>query len=113
MLANYRCNEIKDQILDEFDHELKEFITLSAKQNMSHFKEEALKLVETITNKYDTVASNYLEKIYLNVKSQMVAALSQKFYVCFENQAKRILPISQKFMRQELQKEVKASKYKL
>lgn len=109
MLANYRCNEIKDQILHEFDPELKEFMVSSAKQNMNNFKEEAQNIINGITQKYDQVACNYQEKIYLNVKKQMLSALSQKFYVCFENQAKRIVPISQKFMRQDLQKEVKNS----
>jgi hypothetical protein len=110
MLANYRCNEIKEQIFAEYEPEFKSFFDASAKQNMSSFKTEAIRITKNMLEKYDEIASNYVEHIYLNVRKQMYAALSQKFYVCFENQAKRILPVSEKFMRKDLQNELKRSK---
>jgi hypothetical protein len=44
------------------------------------------------------------------VRRQLEGNVSQKFLMCFGNQAKRIIPISQKYMRQEFQKEIKTSK---
>ena len=109
MLANYRCNEIKEQIFTEYETEFNSFYDTSAKQNMSNFKSEAIRITKNMLEKYDEIASNYVEKIYLNVRKLMYSALSQKFYVCFENQAKRILPVSEKFMRKDLQNELKKS----
>lgn len=111
MLANYRCNEIKEQIFNDYESEYKNFYESSAKQNMANFKSEAIRISKNMLEKYDEVASNYVDKIYLAVRKLMQTAISQKFYVCFENQAKRILPVSEKFMRKDLQNELKKSIY--
>lgn len=111
MLSNYRCNEIRDQVLTENEHLIKEVSYLSSKENLDNFKERCLKIFDTVISQYDKVASNYVDKIYLSVRKQIESTLSQQFYMCFANQAKRMIPISQKYMRQELQKEIKNSKF--
>ena len=111
MLSNYRCNEIKDSILKENETSIRDVISLSAKQYVDNFKDLCLEIYEKIMKEFDKTASNYVEKIYLNVRKQLESYLSQKFYMGFSNQAKRIIPISQKFMRQDLQKEIKNSNF--
>jgi hypothetical protein len=111
MLSNYRCNEIKDKVLSDSEHSIKEITLSSAKQNIEDFKEKCLNILQDIIKQYDKPASNYVDKIYLAVRNQIIVNLSQKFYVCFANQAKRMIPISQKYMRQELEKETKTSIY--
>jgi protein SEY1 len=110
MLSNYRCNEIKDNVLMENDQAVRDIQNLSAKENVDDFTSKCLAIADKIFKDYDKTASNYLDKIYMNVRKQLEANLSQKFYMCFANQAKRIIPISQKYMRQELQREIKNSK---
>jgi hypothetical protein len=110
MLSNYRCNEIKDNVLIENDQAIRDIQNLSAKENVDDFKSKCNLIAVKIFNEYDKTASNYLDKIYINVRRQLESNLSQKFYMCFANQAKRIIPISQKYMRQELQREIKNSK---
>jgi hypothetical protein len=112
MLANYRCNEIKDQVLLENENDLRELNFISAKQNVENFKQKSLEIYNKTVSDYDRVASNYLDTIYMNIRKQMELYLSQKLYVCFANQAKRLIPISQKFMRKDLEKEIKKGKQK-
>ncbi len=109
MLSNYRCNEIKDSILSEYENSIREIVNLAAKQYVDNYKEVCLDIFNKIMNDYDKPASNYVDKIYKNVRKQLESYLSQKFLMGFSNQAKRIIPISQKFMRQDLQKEIKNS----
>jgi hypothetical protein len=110
MLSNYRCNEIKDSIVSENENSIRDIVNLAAKQYVDNYKEICLEIFNKIMSEYDKPASNYVEKIYKNVRNQLEAFLSQKFLMGFSNQAKRIIPISQKFMRQDLQKEIKNSK---
>lgn len=109
MLANYRCNEIKSQVLQENEGALREFYTMSIKGNLESFKELCLQLYDKILSQYDMIASNYVEKIYQSVRNQLKGDLYQKFLVCFHNQANRMIPISQKYMRHDLQIELKNS----
>jgi hypothetical protein len=106
MLANYRCNEIKDQVFAEWEPKLKDLTHLSSKQDIVDFKQRALTIYNSILSDYDKTASNYEDNIYINVRKQIDATVSQRLFVCFANQAKRYIPISQKFMRLDLEKEI-------
>jgi len=107
MLANYRCNEIKDQVLAEAEPILKELNYNSTRQEIEDFKQKALTIINKILGDYDKIASNYDDNIYLNFRKQIESNVSQRLLVCFENQAKRYIPIAQKFMRMDLEKEIK------
>ena len=41
--------------------------------------------------------------MYKNIYKQLNEQVSQKLYLCFLNQTKRLIPFVQKFMREELQ----------
>jgi hypothetical protein len=107
MLANYRCSEIRDQVFQEHEPELRELQFSTSKHTVENFKEECLKIYNAILSDFDKTASNYVEKIYHNFRKQIESTLSSKFYICFVNQAKRLIPISQKFYRQDLQRSIK------
>ena len=104
MLANYRCSEIRDQALSKFTEEINRFTNESTDKLYNNFKKDCSELVNSILETYDKIASNYEDKIYLSIRNQMKANLSSKFYVCFDNQIKKMIPISQKYFRQDLQK---------
>lgn len=109
MLSNYRCNEIKDSVLMENDQAIRDIQNLSAKEIIDDFESKCNEIADKIFKGYDKTASNYLDKIYMNVRRQLEANLSQKFYMCFANQAKRMIPLSQKQLRQELERDIKNS----
>lgn len=41
----------------------------------------------------------------------MIISLSQQLYVCFANQAKKLIPISQKNLRNDLENQIKLSNF--
>ncbi len=108
MLSSYRCNEIKDAVLGENDQSIKEIIAKSGKERIEGFKGKCLSVYDVIMKQYDEKAANYVENIYQGIRKQLENNVSQKFYMCFANQAKRLVPISQKFMRQDIEKELKS-----
>ena len=118
MLANYRCNEIKVQTLEKFQDKINDFSATSFNKLMKNFKEICKELIEKILctkiNKniatYDESASYYLEKIYQEVRASLINYLSQTFYVCFNNQTSRYMPIIQKNFKKDLESELKKSK---
>ena len=108
MLANYRCNEIKNQTLLSYDKEFKEIYKLSTEKDVSNFKELCVDLKNRICADYEKKSCNYDNKVYLNVHKQLEEQISQKLYICFMNQTKRLIPLLQKFMRDELQKKLQS-----
>jgi hypothetical protein len=106
MLANYRCNEIKNQILSSYDKQFKEIYKLSAEKDIPNFKDICTDLKNKICEEYEKKSCNYDNKVYLNIHKQLEEQISQKLYICFMNQTKRLIPLLQKFMRDELQKQL-------
>ena len=107
MLANYRCTEIKQNILSSFDKEIKDLNSKCAKTNVSDFKSRCEDINKRMLDAYDEVAKNYDDKIYENIRNQLEENISQKLFACFLSQTKRLIPMIQKFMRLDLAKQLK------
>ena len=104
MLANYRCTEIKNKILLAHDKEIKDLIKLSNEKDIENIKDKFIEIKNKICTEYEKQGSNYDEKVYKNIYKILNDQISQKLYVAFLNQTKRLIPLIQKFMREELQK---------
>jgi hypothetical protein len=109
MLANYRCNEIKDQIIYESSNRIIELLNESTAKLINDFKPRCQEIISNILEGYDKMASNYDNKIYLDIRKQTESDLSNRFYICFLNQMRRLMPMSQKFVRQDLQKQLSST----
>ena len=103
MLANYRCSEIKNQILLKYSQKFKELYKSSIETDIKDFKDICTNLKNEILCEYDKQGSNYDNKVYQNIYRQLSQQIEQKLYTCFMNQTKRLIPLLQKFMRKELQ----------
>ena len=104
MLANYRCTEIKNKILLDHDKEIKDLIKLSNEQNIENIKDICIDIKNKICTEYEKQGSNYDDKVYQNIYKILQEQISQKLHIAFINQTKRLIPLIQKFMREELQK---------
>jgi hypothetical protein len=113
MLANFKCMEIKDQALLAVNEEIDSFTMDSSMKIVDNFKSRCEKLQKTALIVYDESAKNYLKYVYEEIRRALLYQLSQRLYLCFDNQAKKLIPIFQKNMRNELEKELKNSKRKL
>ena len=106
MLANYRCTEIKNQILLSYEKEFRELYKLSNEKDVKDFKEQCIDLKDKIMSEYEKKGSNYDNIVYKNIYKQLSGQIEQKLYSSFMNQTKRLIPMLQKFMRKELQKKL-------
>jgi hypothetical protein len=111
MLANYRCNEIKDMALQQCEIDLESFQMDSAAKILDNFKERSEKITKQVLSNYDETAKNYIKHVYEEIRRHLLLQLSQKMYVCFDNQAKKFILIFQKNMRHELEKDLKNSNF--
>ena len=63
MLANYRCSEIKQNILKENEEKIKNFQKESSEKEIDDFKQKCLDIKDYIINEYNKTASNLIPKV--------------------------------------------------
>lgn len=93
-------------ILKQFEPQFKELQQKTSKQLYDGCKKECIDLRDKVLESYDKVASNYDEKIYQSIRAELEENTKQKLFVSYLNQTKRIIPMIQKFMRNDLQKKL-------
>jgi len=114
MLANYKCNEIKELAFLSIEAEVESFLAETSSKSIIDFKSKCESLQTKILSFYDETAKIYIKHVYADIRRQMIIQLSQRLYVGFDNQAKKLIPVFQKNMNNELQSELKKSKnYKI
>lgn len=111
MLADYRCNEIKNNVLTENEQKIRDFLNLATLNDIPNFKEQSMEITDSIVKQYENTANNYLEERFLHYKNELINYLSERFHIAFVNQTKRLIPISQKFFRNDLEKSLKESNF--
>jgi hypothetical protein len=110
MLADYRCNEIKTNVLNESEQKIKELLNSATLGDMPDFKEKVLDLTNLIISEYSLLAKNYLKEKFDFYLEELKTQLSQRFNIAFVNQTKRLIPTSQKLFRSELEEKLNESK---
>ena len=107
MLANYRCQEIQNNILKKYEKDFDLLLKKSSKENLTNFKSICFNIQNKILFDYDNEVLYYDDKIKLKVKEQLDEKISQKLYSCFLNQAKKLIVQVQEKMRYDLENKLK------
>ena len=106
MLATYRCNEIKEQSLLLFENEFKILNKSTNNGIMYNFKQYCEELMGRVLAAYDETAKNYFQRIYKEVRENLISYIINQFYVGFTNQGRLFIPLSQKNLIKDIEKEL-------
>lgn len=104
MLAEFRCNELKDAALAEVEQEISDLETESTVKKIGDFKDRVKRIVDKALNTYDETAHEYIPHIYQDIRKQLDNTLNEKIYPSFASQMKKLIPVYQKNFRAELEK---------
>ncbi len=106
MLAQFRCNEIKNESLNLVENKINELELESSMKNIEDFKEKIDIIVNECKGNYENNAKDYLPHVFQNVRKDLLDDLANKLYSSFANQLKRLIPKFQKDFRVELEKSI-------
>ena len=109
MLAQFRCNEIKENALNEINDKISDLEYQSSIKNIENYKEKINDLKEIALKIYDETAKEYLNYIYQEIRKNLINEISNKLYPSFLNQLKRLIPTYQKNFRIELENQLKSN----
>ncbi len=107
MVSNYRCQEIKMNILKKYENELDNLNKESSKKNLSDFKNFCINLRNNILNDYDESVSYYDENVKSKIREELDENISKRLYSCFLNQSKKLILLVQNKMRNDLENKLK------
>ena len=107
MLSNYRCQEIKMNVLKKYENELDNLNKKSSKKNLSDFKNFCINLRDNILNDYDDSVFYYDENVKNKIREELDDNISKKLYSCFLNQSKKLIVLVQNKMRNDLENKLK------
>ena len=113
MLAIYRCGEIRQEAFENIKEKLNALKEDSTKKRLVDFKKRVLEVYDNCMLEYDKSGSNYLDKIYLEVRESLSTSLINELYVTYSNQLNRIVPVAIKFFTKDLEEELNNSKFVL
>jgi len=90
MVANYRCNEIKDESLETINEDI---VTLNKESNtkvLSDFESKCTTIVKKAITNYDEQAGQYQQAVYKKVQKEMIAHIFSQLFLCFDAQLKML-----------------------
>lgn len=73
MVASYRCNELKDEALQQVEQQIKDLTVSSHEKFISNFKEQADGIMKSALDFYTNVAKQYDKKVFTHVQKELCA----------------------------------------
>lgn len=88
MVANYRCNEIKQEALDKVGPALQSLKMNSNSNLVPGFKEECEKIIKESVDYYDAEAYQYQKEVFGKIRQQIEDQIFKDLLLCFDSQLK-------------------------
>jgi hypothetical protein len=88
MVANYRCNEIKQEALDKVAPALQSLKMNSSSNLVAGFKGECEKIVKDSVEYYDDEAYQYQKDVFAKIRQQIEDLIYKDLLFCFDSQLK-------------------------
>ena len=90
MVANYRCNEIKEESMKEIEWDVAKLEGESAKGVVPNFGAECTAIMAKATNFFNDAAKQYAKDIRDKIEKDLVDQATQQFFLSFDSQLKML-----------------------
>jgi hypothetical protein len=84
MVANLRCNELKEEALEKVKAPIQGLKDSCLQKYQSNFKDACDNILEQAIIHYNTYAVSYDKTVYDKIKGDLIDAILSNLYKCFE-----------------------------
>ena len=88
MVANYRCNEIKQEALDKVAPLIQTLKMNSNSYLVQDFKDQCEKIIKDSIDYYDAEAYQYQKAVFEKIREQIKDQIFKDLIICFDSQLK-------------------------
>ena len=104
MVANYRCNEIKDEASKLVEDKLQTLFSQSSEREIADFKDRVVGILSEAITHYTSVARQYNPEVQGKIQLELVDQIKQHLYLSFDNQVKVIKNNTLESFKKEINK---------
>ena len=85
MVANYRCNEIKEEAEKLVQGKMQSLLHDSSEKEITTFKDTVVGILNEAIQHYQSVARQYNPEVSNKIQSELVDMLQKQLYIAFDN----------------------------
>lgn len=104
MVANYRCNEIKEEAEKLVEPKLQQIFLESSLAEIPNFSDTALGILSEALQHYQSVARQYTPIVANKIQLELADFIKQQLYLSFDNQMKVVKSATLEGFKKEVQK---------
>ena len=104
MVANFRCNEIKQEAIDLVKNQLNHLLGQCQTKEVEGFAKQCDELIIKALKYYEAEACQYKAAIFDKFKKEIVTQMLSEMYKGFDLQLKMIRASSEEYFEEEMQK---------
>lgn len=104
MVANYRCNEIKEEAEKLVEPKLQQLFHESSLAEIPNFSDTALGILSEALQHYQSVARQYTPIVANKIQLELADFIKQQLYLSFDNQMKVVKSATLEGFKKEVQK---------
>lgn len=90
MVANYRCNEMKEEAMVAVKPQVEKLLVESGSKVLDGFGERCAQVVATASEMFRDAAKQYNREVFEKVLAELKEQLLSQLYHCFDSQLKKI-----------------------
>ena len=104
MVANYRCNEIKEEAEKLVEPKLQALFKESSRVEMSNFRETAVGILSEAVGHYGQMSRQYNPEVASKIQADLAEFLKKQLYLSFDNQIKVVKNATIENFKKEIHK---------
>lgn len=90
MVANLRCNELKEEAIEKVKQNIQYLKDASERSLIEGFSEKCLAIIQQAVVHYEEYAKQYDKNVFEKTKKDLGQLLLGQLFLCFDNQMKLI-----------------------
>lgn len=88
MVANYRCNELKEEALQAVSQQVDSLEKTCMQSVCADFKDQCQAILKSAVGTYTETARQYDRNVFKKIQKELADQLLQNMYRCFDSQMK-------------------------
>jgi len=90
MVANLRCNELRDEALEKVKPQVQRLLDESSKGGVADFQAKCTSVLKTAKAHYEEFAHQYDKGVFEKVRKELLGLIMSQLFLCFDQQLKLI-----------------------
>ena len=90
MVANLRCNELKEEALEKVKPDVQSLQLEANERKIPDFSARCRNIIKTASSHYEEFAHQYDQKVFKKIREELLTTILSNLFISFDSQLKMI-----------------------